>query len=204
MYGAWLSGFALFGALLAGGFAIKMMDDALDVDYDICRGRRTLAAKLGKGALPYALLVGLVGTAWNAHVVIAVFLASYTVGMALRLGERLPTRLPAGVEMALAALLSILLVGWMLTLWAIAMMAVIDWLDDVVDVSNDALAGAANMVARIGLIETLLLILCALCIAVLTNAKLTALTFIALPLLTIFFDVVTTRVLHSDDDEVRE
>lgn len=198
---AWLNTLSMFGAILAGGFAVKMMDDALDVDYDICRGRRTLAAKLGKGALPYTLLAALIGTAWNVHLVIAIFLGSYAVGMTLRMSERLPTHLPAYLEIILAAMLSVLLVGWVLTVWAIAMMAVIDWLDDVVDVSTDALAGASNMVARIGFIETLILILCALCVAVFTNPLLTALTFVALPLLTVLFESMTTRVLLTEDDE---
>ncbi|MCL6548323.1 MAG: hypothetical protein K6T30_05380 [Alicyclobacillus sp.] len=201
MSGDWLDWLSALACLLCTGAAVKLMDDYLDAEYDICRGQRTVATKLGRATLPYSLVLALVGAYLNLHEALALFFASYAVGMLSGWRERLPTRLPAYVEMLAAVGLSCLLSGWRMALWGVAMMALVDWLDDVIDVSGDQVSGQRNMVVRIGMVETLLLCLAALLVAVLTDASLTALAFLAVTLLTILSELTTSRLWGTVDPE---
>jgi hypothetical protein len=170
------------------------MDDYLDADYDACRGHRTLAVKLGRATLPYALVLALVGANLNAGLAIALFLGSYAVGMFATWRERLPTRVPAVVEIGLAFTLSVGAAGWRTALWGLAIMAVIDWVDDLIDMHGDAASKQFNLAVKVGPIETVFLILVALIAAVFTNAQLTMWAFVALAILTILFEATTTRL----------
>lgn len=199
MFGAWHEWLVWLAALVCTGAAVKLMDDFLDADYDLCRGERTLAVQFGRATLPYALVLALVGAAIDAKIAVAVFFGSYVVGMFSTWRETLPTRVPAYIEIVIACLISAAFSGWRLALWGVAMMAVIDWLDDVVDVTSDRQAGQANVAGHIGLAETLLLILAALCTAVLSNAQLTGIGFIALAILSVAAEMTTTQIWQTYD-----
>jgi len=204
MFGGWFEWVAPFASLLLTGAVIKLLDDALDADFDKFRGERTLAVRLGPAAFPYGLVVALLAAYCDVRLAIALFFGSYAVGMFATWRERLPTRLPAFVEILLAVGLSLVLSGWRTALWALAMMAVIDWLDDLVDSSRDKVSGQANLVLRVGLVPTLFLVLAALCLAVLLNPVLTALTFIAVTLLTMVAETTTKHLwkTHEQDGSV--
>ncbi|MCL6516555.1 hypothetical protein [Alicyclobacillus sp.] len=199
MYGALHEWVAPFAALLLIGAAIKLMDDHLDAEYDILRGERTLAARFGRALLPYGLAVGLLAAAIDPRLACALFFASYAVGMFHQLRERLPTRLPAWVETLAAVALAGLTAGWQTALWAIAVAAVIDWTDDLSDAARDRLTGQRNLAIRIGVVETTLLVLLALCAAVVLDAKDTALAFVALAVLTVLSEVTTVRLWDADE-----
>lgn len=194
MYGDWFDVLRLFIALIASGATVKLMDDALDAEFDLCIGERTLATKLGRSTLPYCLALAFVGAAANIHVSVAVFFASYAVGMFHHANERLQTHLPAYVESIIALLLSMLINGWKPAIWALCMMCVIDWLDDVVDAVRDKEIGQSNLAVRFGVVEVLFGILITLFGAMWLNAWWTAYAFIALALLTIFFEITTTHL----------
>ncbi|MCF8566963.1 hypothetical protein LLE49_19775 [Alicyclobacillus tolerans] len=199
MFGAWHEWLFGFGALLCSGAAVKIMDDFLDSDFDRFRGRRTLAVKLGRAALPYGLVLAMLGAYFDLPLALAVFFGSYAVGMFSTWKLRLPTRLPSYVEIVLAVLLAVLTAGPALALWGLAMMAVVDWLDDLVDISADKAAGQDNIAMKIGIVETLFLVMMALCAAVLLNARDTALTFIAVAVLSMVADLTTTRLWSTHD-----
>lgn len=199
MYGGFLDwGTSLLSLVLMGG-AVKLMDDFLDSEYDICRGERTMAVKLGRASLPYALVLALSSAYLNLTLAISVFLASYALGMFTNWQEKLPTRVPAYVEIAVAVFLLWMMVGWRTAIWALAFMALIDWLDDVIDMTKDERAGQKNIALQIGVVETTLLILIAMCTAVLADAPVTALGFIAFAVLTALCEVTTTRMWHHGD-----
>ncbi|MFD1674572.1 hypothetical protein [Alicyclobacillus fodiniaquatilis] len=204
MSGAWPDILRAFVALLFAGAAVKLMDDALDVEYDLCRGKRTLAVRLERACLPYSLAIFGIAMITEAHVALAVFLGSYAVGMFTRLDERLPSRVPAFVEIIVAIALCIVLVGWREALWGVAMMSVIDWLDDMVDRQKDLISGQFNVAIRFGFVEVLFAILIALCLAVYTEVVWTALGFIALVVLSIIFDVTTKKIIGPDDEEMMD
>ncbi|SFU76639.1 hypothetical protein [Alicyclobacillus macrosporangiidus] len=191
-----------FLTMLLAGAAIKLMDDHLDAEYDVCRGEQTLAIRFGRAVLPYTMVAGLLAAAADHRLACALFFASYAVGMFSRLGERLPTGLPAWAETLLAVALAALVSGWQWALWALALMAAIDWTDDLADAAKDALTGQRNLALRVGVVETTLLALLALCVAVVLNAKGTAMAFVAFALLTLASEATTVRLW--DPEEGRE
>ena len=201
MYGAWFEWGAAFASLLLTGAVIKLLDDALDADFDKFRGERTLAVRLGPAVLPYGLVIALLAAYCDVRLAIALFFGSYAVGMFATWRERLPTHLPAFVEILLAVGLSLVLSGWRMALWGLAMMAVIDWLDDLVDSSRDKVSGQTNLVLRIGLVPTLFLVMAALCVAVLLNPVLTAWAFIAVALLTMAAEITTKHLWKTYDQD---
>ncbi|MFB5192114.1 hypothetical protein [Alicyclobacillus fastidiosus] len=200
MFGDWLNLFSTFIAILLAGATVKQMDDALDVEYDLCRGRRTLAARLGRASLPYSLLTFGLAMMANRDVALAVFLSSYAVGMFTRAQEFLPSRVPAYVEIVVAAGLLVTLVGWKHALWGMAAMSMIDWLDDVMDRRKDVESGQVNVAIRFGLVETLVAILIVFCLALYAEVFWTILALIALVILSIVFDVTTTKVLEPEEE----
>lgn len=201
MYGGLLESVATLFCLILVGATIKLMDDYLDAEYDICRGKHTLAMKWSRATLPYALALLLVAAYLNLSVAVAVFLGSYAVGMLTSWRQKLPTKVPAFVEMMAALVLSVLLVGWQMALWGVALMAMFDWVDDIVDMMGDRRSGQQNMALKIGVVETSLLTLIAMCAAVLCNAWWSALGFIAFTLLTVLSEATTSNLWQSIERE---
>ncbi|WDL97299.1 hypothetical protein [Alicyclobacillus sp. ALC3] len=201
MSGVWHEWAVWLGCALLMGAAIKLMDDALDVNFDLERGRQTLAHQLGRATLPYALVLAVIAVDLDPALALSVFFGSYAVGMFTTWRDPLPSRLPSYVEIALALALSASLVGWRLALWGVAIMAVVDWLDDVMDLTGDSKSGQTNLAARIGFAETLLLTLVALCVAVLTNAALTAVVLVAVTALTVAAELTTKHLWKASDDD---
>ncbi|WP_067932901.1 hypothetical protein [Alicyclobacillus kakegawensis] len=199
MSGEWFDALRTLACLLLMAAAVKLMDDYLDSDYDMACGKRTLAARLERAALPYGLAIALVAAFLNLDVAIAVFFGSYSVGMFSNWKAKMPTRLPAYVEIAASVALACLLTGWQTALWGLAVMAAIDWLDDVVDRAVDRRSGQGNVVVRMGTVETLLLVLAALCVSVLTNAGLTVLAFLALPVVSVLAELTTHRLWQAQE-----
>lgn len=120
-------------AALGTGIAVKLMDDVLDSPLDRMRGLRNLADRLGRAATPYALLALAAGLYFDSRLGFALFLAAYAVGMTGRPYERLPSGLQAWQEMALAALLLVLLSGWRLAAQALLLLIAVQLWDDLWD-----------------------------------------------------------------------
>ena len=123
----------LFLAALLTGLAVKLMDDALDLEVDEARGYRNWASRLGRATTPYALALAFVAAALNVRAGVALFFAAYALGMGHGAGERLPTGLPAWAEVLLALAASAAFSGLRVAGSALALMwavqAADDWLD---------------------------------------------------------------------------
>lgn len=119
------------------GLAVKLLDDTLDQPGD----PTTLAGRLGEGAtLAYGLAAGVAGVALAPAVGLALFAASYAlgmVGMGAGPGERLPSRLPAWVESLAALGASLLLAGVGVTGGAFGALLAVQALDDLADWCRD-------------------------------------------------------------------
>jgi 1,4-dihydroxy-2-naphthoate octaprenyltransferase len=200
MFGGLLDWMTSLASMVLMGAAVKLMDDYLDSEYDICRGERTIAVKIGRATLPYALVCALISSYFNVSIAVSIFLASYALGMLTNAREKLPTKVPAYMEIVISLLVLWAMVGWRTGLWALSFMALIDWLDDVIDMTRDQRTGQRNLALKIGLVETTLLILIAMCTSVLTNAKFTAIGFIAFAVLTAVAELSTSRMWHHGED----
>jgi hypothetical protein len=128
-----LSGTA--SSLVAAGLtalAVKLMDDALDLERDRAAGRRNWALALEGGAASYALAIFALAAALDGRTAAALLLAAFGVGMGTG-GERLPLGLRAWHESALALLLALLLCGWRLAAAATLASLCAQALDDLLD-----------------------------------------------------------------------
>jgi 1,4-dihydroxy-2-naphthoate octaprenyltransferase len=181
MFGVWSRLLTDFAGILLTGIAIKIMDDFLDIEYDQCLGKRTLAIRLGRASLPYTMLLLALGSALSLSYSLSLFLGSYAVGMTHDWAEKMPTRLPGYAEMAGAFLVSIFIVGFVPALWGVTMMATVQLLDDIFDIHKDSQTGQRNMVLIMGMVETTLLLLIFFLVSVLLNAMGTVLVLLALP-----------------------
>lgn len=188
----------VLASLLLMGAAVKMLDDALDLQADLANGKSTIAGRLGRSVTAYVVILALCAAAFQLPVAIAVFLGSYAVGMFSSVRERMPTHMPAWLEILCACALAVLFCGWQAALWGVAMMAAVDWLDDLRDLPADRRVGERNLAGRIGFIETLLLVLVALSVAVLTEATWTVFAFLALAVLEVVAGVTTRQLWNTD------
>lgn len=190
MFGGWSSlGVEVLGIVLAG-LTIKLMDDWLDLEFDQCIGRHTLAMRLGRACLPYALVLFGAAVALAPDLSMALFLAAYAIGMGHDLREKMPTKLPGWLESLLALLLSAAFAGLVLTAWAVCIMAMIQLLDDLMDLQADRRSGQNNLAHRLGLVEATLLMFISLLAALLISTMKTVEVLVALPLVHILMSLV--------------
>jgi len=168
--------------LLAGG-VVKLMDDFLDLRYDIFEGEPSLAVRLGEGTLPYSLLLFALAVLAEAEVACALFLGAYAVGMAGDLERQLPSGLYGYQEAAVALIVGFLFLPWHSALWGASVMLAVQAVDDLFDLAPDRTSGNPNLARRYGIVETQLAGLLALLVAAVTRPVGTATVFVSIPLL---------------------
>lgn len=169
-------------AIFLTGWVVKLMDDFLDLRYDILQGERSLAIRLGEGTLPYSLLLFCLAVLLEPVAACSLFLGAYAAGMASDLERRLPSGLP-GVKEALAALLvGFLFLPWHAVLWGVAVMLAVQAVDDLADLAPDRISGNPNLARRFGIVETRLAALGALAVAASLRPLGTVMVFAAIPL----------------------
>lgn len=153
---------AAAAASALAALAVKLIDDWLDQDRDRTIGRANLAASLGVGTMVYAALALALAAGINAPLSLALFLASYILGMVSDLGRLFPSRLTGWQESLLVLVAGLALSGWRTMLFAIAFVAAVQLIDDCLDLAADRLAGQRNLACRLGVAECLLLAVTAL------------------------------------------
>lgn len=201
MFGVWSSLLVETLGMVLAGLTIKLMDDWLDVEYDQCIGRYTLAIRLGRACLPYAMVAFALAMVLTPEVALTLFFAAYAIGMGHDLRERMPTRLPGWLESILAVLLSIWAGGFWLTVWAVCAMGMIQLLDDLMDVQKDRRSGQNNLVLRFGLVEVTILMFICLLAAVLLSPLRTIEVMLATPLVHIVMSLLTGLELRGRKEE---
>jgi 4-hydroxybenzoate polyprenyltransferase len=149
----WLFSVRSLAALLCVAFAVKMMDDFMDLRHDVELGVPSIAARLGEATLPYAMLLLALAALFDGMASLPLFAASYAVGMAFDLSRPLPSGLYGWQEAALALVAGAILAGPLEQLWALCVVAFVQCMDDVADREHDWLAGTNNLVRRFGLGE---------------------------------------------------
>lgn len=155
MFGAgsewtWLADLQSSAAVLLTAFAVKMMDDFMDLRTDIHLGIPSVAERLGDATLPYALVLLALAALFDADTAGSLFAASYAVGMAFDLNRVLPSGLYGWQEAGGVLLLGMLLAGPTVQLWALLTIGFVQAVDDIADMRSDAFTGAANLVRRFG------------------------------------------------------
>lgn len=143
-------------AVILCAAAVKLLDDWLDQDHDLVAGPTNLAVLLGPGTTVYAALLLAMAAAINAHVSLALFFASYSIGMFNDFGRVLPSRLRGWQEALLVCGLGTVLLGWRIMLFSLLFIAAVQLFDDCIDLAADRRAGQRNLASRFGPVECLL------------------------------------------------
>lgn len=165
---------AAFGA----GWAIRLMDDALDIEIDEVIQKLNWSERLGTGTTAYALFALAAAALLEPSVALTLLTAAYAVGMLgdLRL---LPSGLPAVLEGGLLWFLSLWRFGWQKALAALTIMLIIQLLDDLLDHKLDQIPRGGNWAIRLGTPGVLLVVLSLMALALWLNAWLFLYSLIA-------------------------
>lgn len=169
-------------AIFLCGWVIKMMDDFLDLRYDVFQGEQTLAVRLGEGTLPYSLLLFCLAMLVQPEVACSLFLGAYAAGMAGDLERQLPSGLYGYQEALLVLVCGFLFLPWHAMLWGAAVMLAVQAVDDLWDLAPDRISGNPNLARRFGIVETRLTGLGALLVAAAIRPLGTAMVFVSIPI----------------------
>lgn len=171
-----------FLAVLLTGCVVKLMDDYLDQDFDVLRGKRSLTRHLGIGTMAYTLLIFAIAVSLNWRISVAFFLAAYMTGMVYEFNTKYILGLTGWQEICIIFLLSCSIVGLVYTLASLFVLLFIQIADDWLDTKDDALTGQRNSVQVMGLTEAWIGGLIFLLLAFYLNARLTLFAVTAAPL----------------------
>ncbi len=169
-------------AIFLCGWVIKMMDDFLDLRYDVFQGEQSLAVRLGEGTLAlFAAPVWLGGAHPPGCCVLTVSRRlrrrhGRGPGAAAAFG---PLRLPGGTLRPCGSAFSFS--RGMSMLWGAAVMLAVQAIDDLWDLAPDRMSGNPNLARRFGIVETRLLGLGALLVAAVLRPLETAMVFVSIP-----------------------
>lgn len=171
-----------FMAVLLTGCVVKLMDDYLDQEFDVLRGKRSLARHLGIGTMAYALIIFAVAVSLNWQISVALFFAAYMTGMVYEFNAKYILGLSGWQEICIVLLLSWCTVGAVYTFTSVFVLLFIQIVDDWLDTKNDALTGQRNSVHILGLTEAWICGLIFLLLAVYVDARLSLFALLAAPL----------------------
>lgn len=137
---------------LAIGWAIRLLDDSLDLEVDQAVGRHNLCSELQTGTTAYALASMALAVTAAPEVALSLFVGAYAVGMT---GDTrfLPTHLPAWLEGILLWCLVLARVGPGVALAGLLIMLAVQLVDDLRDRAIDGLRkhyGLGNLLGTTG------------------------------------------------------
>lgn len=145
------------GALFLIGIVIKLMDDFLDQDLDNIVSNKNFTEILGRGILPYALILLIFALALDYNNSITFFSASYIVGMGYNSKQRLPSFLYAWQESIIVFLIIFLITSFYETISALVLIIIIQLIDDFLDYRKDKRTANSNLVKKIGYIPAIIM-----------------------------------------------
>jgi len=171
-----------FLAVLLTGCVIKLMDDYLDQEFDIFRGKQSLARQLGLGTAAYALLIFAIAVSLNWQISVALFLGAYITGMVYNVRTKYLSGLSGWQEICIVLVLSWLLAGLHITCTSVFILLVIQIIDDWLDETNDAMTGQKNAMQILGSAEAGICALIFLLLALYLDTRLSLFVLVAAPL----------------------
>ncbi|SJZ60186.1 UbiA prenyltransferase family protein [Selenihalanaerobacter shriftii] len=175
-------------SILLTGFTIKLMDDYLDQEIDKLIGKKTLAGRLNKAVIPYALLLFSFAVALNSSWAISLFWASYILGMGYDLKNSLPTKLESYQESLFLLIISLLFVQFNQMVSSLLVIFNIQLIDDLIDYNNDMQAQRNNFIHILGRRQVILLIIIISSTSAYLALKKTLLVLLVAPVITFLLE----------------
>jgi len=159
---------------------IKSIDYYIDSDID---GFAKILDNIGKGILPYCLIVFAFACTINKETSISLLISAYCIGMFDDLNRELSFKSKGYQEGAIVSIAGIYFLGLNEMLSSMLIIGIIQLLDDIIDLDKDKYYSLKNYVLKFGIVEIILVILIMAIIAIelaLTKLLLSILVFIAL------------------------
>lgn len=146
------------GSAFCVGWAIRLLDDALDQDTDLILGKLNWSIRLGVGTTAYALYALALSVLLDAATGVCLLAGAYAIGM---LGDTrlLPSKLPGYLEGALLWIGAAWRFGLAKAWVALGIMIAVQLIDDLLDRGTDQWLRAGNWSIKIGIVGTILICL---------------------------------------------
>lgn len=125
--------------ILICGFIIKLMDDYIDDTSS------PIVISLGKGILPYSLILIIIASSFNLKLTGGLFLSAYIIGMINQTDVIFPSGLNGFVELILGLIIGLWICGSKIIFLGILWMSIIQIIDDYIDQKPDLLMGHFNL-----------------------------------------------------------
>lgn len=186
-----------FLAILLTGCVVKLIDDYLDQEFDMVRGKYSLARHLGLGSMIYALIIFAVSASLNWRISVALLFAAYITGMVYDLNTKYMSGLSGLQEICIIFLISLLLVGINYTFAAIFILLFIQIADDWLDTKHDALTGQRNSMQILGTAEAWICGMIFLLLAFYIEPRLSIFVLLAAPLAVWLINQTEKRMTHT-------
>lgn len=132
------------------GIVIKIMDDFLDRDIDIDSNQWNISISLGRAVIPYSLLLLIISLYLNFAEAVALFAASYIIGMLHSYRGELPTGLNGWQEGIVVLLIFIYILPIHEIIAALIFIWIIQCLDDIIDYKKEIFINQDNIINKIG------------------------------------------------------
>ena len=145
-------------AILFTGLVIKLMDDYLDQELDKLNNRSTLAQNLGRGILPYALILFSIAMFCDYQLSVSLLWASYIVGMGVNKNQ-LPTGLKSYQEFLLLLILGFSILDSQVFLFSLLIILFIQTADDYIDYYRERYISKDNFINYLGRSGTVFIII---------------------------------------------
>lgn len=134
------------------GFVIKLLDDYIDDDSKFIYNN-SLIDRLGKGIVPYSMIIFSIGAGIDIEYSVTLMSACYMVGMFHDLYMKLPTGLRGYQESIILLFLNTYLFSFKIIITSLVVILLIQFIDDLVDMKWDKKYGYKNFANRFGKVE---------------------------------------------------
>lgn len=134
-------------------FIIKLLDDYIDLDQS---GFSHIVDKMGKGILPYSLILFSLSCLINREVTISLLAAAYIIGMTKDLNRELSFKLKGYHESVIILIIFGLFLGIYEMVSSLIIIFIIQLLDDIIDLKKDKYYNNKNLAINFGIVEVCL------------------------------------------------
>lgn len=158
--------FNRFLGILLMGIVIKTMDDFFDKEIDKESKQWNIHILLGRSILPYSLLIAIISLYLNFAEAAAIFATSYTIGMLHTYRGILPTKLYGWQEGIIILIIFTYILSLREILVTLVIVGIIQLIDDIIDYKKEKFINYNNIINKIGVFNTILIILILLFVSI--------------------------------------
>ena len=148
------------------GVIIKLLDDMIDAETDKILDKSNWWNAFGMSIIPYTFILFSLAVMLNKDLTVPLFLSAYVVGMGKEFNQKYLLGLPGWVESLLVITTALFIFNWLNIFTSLAVLIAVQFIDDLLDYSQDRKTGEKNFAALLGFGEAFI------CLVILLTALL--------------------------------